>query len=68
MAILQALGVVSCVGGSLRLCSYAAEMLRDEFSRDLPEQKRLQIQWQLLHPESQGLKAEKLAKLNKAIH
>jgi arginase len=67
MVILQALGIVSCLGGSLRLCGYAAEMLRDEFSRQLPEQKRLQIQWQLLHPESQGLKEEKLAKLNEAI-
>ncbi len=67
MAILHALGIVSCLGGPLHLCGYAAEMLRDEFSRQLPNRKRLQIQWQLLHPESQGLKEEKLAQLNKAI-
>ncbi len=67
MAILPTLGVVSCLGGPLRTCGYAAEMLRDEFERQKPEQKRLQFQWQMLYPENQGSKEEKLAALNKSI-
>lgn len=53
------------MGGSMRLCGYAAEMLRDEFARQ--KQKRLQLQWHMLYPENQGSKEEKLTKLNKAI-
>jgi arginase len=51
----------------MRLCGYAAEMLRDEFARQKPGQKLLQIQWHMLYPESQGSNEEKLAKLNKSI-
>ena len=67
MAILQTLGVVSCLGGPMRLCGYAAEMLRDEFNRQKPEQKRLQLQWHMLYPEKYGSREEKLARLNKSI-
>jgi arginase len=67
MTILQTLGVVSCLGGPLRSCGYAAEMLRDEFARQSPQQKRLQLQWHLLFPENHGSKEEKLAKLNQSI-
>jgi arginase len=67
MAILQTLGVASCLGGPMRLCGYAAEMLRDEFARQKPEQKRLQLQWHMLYPEKHGLKEEKLAWLNQSI-
>jgi arginase len=65
MATLQTLGIVSCMGGSMRLCGYAGEMLRDEFARQ--KQKRLQLQWHMVYPENQGSKEEKLTKLNKAI-
>jgi arginase len=67
MAILQTLGVASCLGGPMRLCGYAAEMLRDEFVRQKPEQKRLQLQWHMLYPEKYGSREEKLARLNKSI-
>ena len=65
MAIVQTLGVTSCLGGSLSLCGNAAEMLRDEFARQ--KQQHLQMQWHILHPEQQGLKKERLVKLNKSI-
>lgn len=67
MAILQTLGVASCLGGPLRLCSYAAEMLRDKFVRQKPEQRRVQLQWHMLYPEKQGSKEQKLSRLNKSI-
>jgi len=67
MALLQTLGVASCLGGPMRLCGYAAEMLRDEFDRQKPEQKRLELQWHMIHPEDHGSKEEKLSGLNKSI-
>ncbi len=103
MVAVQTLGVVSCLGGPMHYCGFAAEMLRDLFNESLnkltpfvvrqapyernqqltvrPEpvvglnqrlfkvqkQNRLQLQWQLLYPESQGSKEDKLANLNKAI-
>ena len=67
MAILQTLGVASCLGGPMRLCGFAAEMLQDEFARQKPEQQRLHLQWHMLFPEKSGSKEEKLAKLNKSI-
>ena len=67
MAILPTLGVVSCLGGPMRTCGYAAEMLCDEFTRQKPEQKCLQLQWHMLFPEKHGSREEKLAKLNKSI-
>jgi len=67
MAILQTLGVVSCLGGPMRLCGFAAEMLRDEFARQPAEQKRLQLQWHMVYPEGQGSKDEKLSRLNRSI-
>lgn len=67
MSILQTLGVASCLGGPLRSCGYAAEMLRAEFDRQRPEQKRLQLEWHILYPEDHGSKEEKLSGLNKSI-
>jgi arginase len=67
MAILQTLGVASCLGGPMRLCGFAAEMLRDEFARQPAEQKRLQLQWHMVHPEDQGNRDEKLSRLNRSI-
>lgn len=51
----------------MRLCGYAAEMLHDEFVRQKPEQKRLNLQWHWIHPESHGSKDEKLSRLNQSI-
>ncbi|MGR8999353.1 MAG: arginase [Gammaproteobacteria bacterium] len=51
----------------MRTCGYAAEMLRDEFERQKPEQERLQLQWQMLYPENQESREEKLTRLNKSI-
>ncbi|MGZ8227389.1 MAG: arginase family protein [Methylococcaceae bacterium] len=67
MAILQTLGVASCLGGAMRLCGYAAEMLRDEFARERPEQQRLTLQWHMLYPEHHSSKEEKLSGLNQSI-
>ncbi|MGZ5012281.1 MAG: arginase [Methylobacter sp.] len=67
MAILQTLGVASCLGGPMRLCGYAAEMLHDEFVRQQPEQQRLQLQWHMVYPENHGSKEEKLFRLNQSI-
>ncbi|SJM90294.1 Arginase [Crenothrix polyspora] len=67
MAILQTLGVTSCVGGAVPFCGSAAEMLRDEFARQIPGQNRLKLQWHMLHPENKGSKDEKLARLNQSI-
>jgi len=67
MALLQTLGIASCLGGPLRSCGYAAEMLHDEFARQQPEQNRLQLQWHMVHPEIHGIKEEKLSRLNQSI-
>ncbi|MGR9035868.1 MAG: arginase family protein, partial [Gammaproteobacteria bacterium] len=67
MTIVQTLGVVSCLGGPMRLCGYAAEMLRDEFDRQQREQSRLKLQWHMLYPDSQGSKEERLSRLNRSI-
>jgi len=67
VAILQTLGVTSCLGGPLRSCGYAAEMLRDEFARQQPGQPDLQLQWHMLYPENRGSKEKKLSRLNQSI-
>lgn len=67
MAIIQTLGVASCLGGSMRFCGYAAEKLRDEFVRQTHEKRQVQLQWHMLYPEHQGSKEEKLATLNNSI-
>jgi arginase len=65
MATIQTLGVVSCLGGPMRFCGFAAEMLHDLF--DLQKPMRVQLQWRMLYPEPQASKESGLAKLNKAI-
>ncbi|MGZ8929193.1 MAG: arginase [Methylobacter sp.] len=67
MATIQTLGVASCLGGPMRLCGYAAEMLHDEFARQRSEQQHLQLQWHMVHPEDHGTKEEKLSRLNQSI-
>ncbi len=67
MAILQTLGIASCLGGPLRTCGYAAEMLRDAFALQKPEQQRLQLQWHMVYPGNNGSKDEKLSRLNQSI-
>ncbi len=65
MTILPTLGVASCLGGPLRSCGYAAEMLQSALQKH--GQKRLQLQWQMVYPENRGSKEEKLFRLNQAI-
>jgi len=67
VAILQTLGIASCLGGPLRTCGYAAEMLRDAFALQKPEQQGLQLQWHMVYPENNGSKEEKLSRLNQSI-
>jgi arginase len=67
MTILPTLGVVSCLGGPMRLCGFAAEMLHDEFARQNPEQQHLQLQWHMVYPEDLASKEEKLTRLNQSI-
>jgi hypothetical protein len=47
--------------------AYAAEMLRDEFTRQPLEQRQVQLQWHMLRPEHKEPKEEELARLNKMI-
>lgn len=58
-AMIQTLGIASCLGGPMRLCGYAAEMLRDL----LPE-TGLQLQWHMVFPGHQGTKESRLRHLN----
>lgn len=51
------------MGGPLRSCGYAAEMLRDEFARQPAPQGSLQLQWYLLYPENEGSKEDRLSRL-----
>lgn len=67
MSIVQILDVESCLGGPRRAYDYSSETLHDEFDRQKPEQKRLQFQWHIIHPENSGSNEEKLAHLNKSI-
>ncbi|MFI3156105.1 MAG: arginase [Methylococcaceae bacterium] len=67
MAILRTLGVASCLGGPIRSCGYAAEMLHDEFVRQKPEQQRLQLQWYMVYPGNHRSKQKQLAKLNQSV-
>ncbi|MCX7095239.1 MAG: arginase [Methylobacter sp.] len=67
MAIVQTLGVASCLGGPIRSCGYAAEMLHDEFLRQKTEQPGLQLQWHMVYPGNHRSKQKKLAKLNQSI-
>lgn len=60
---IQTLGIASCLGGPLRSCGYAAEMLRDEFARQPALQGSLQLQWHLLYPENEGSKENRLSRL-----
>lgn len=67
MAIVQTLGVASCLGGPIRSCGYAAEMLHDEFIRQKHEQQNLQLQWHMVYPGNHKSKTKQLAKLNQSI-
>ncbi|MGR9088938.1 MAG: arginase [Gammaproteobacteria bacterium] len=69
MLVIQTLGVASCLGGPMRSCGYAAEMLRDAFAlaRQTAGQKCLPLQWHMLYPDSLGAKEERLSRLNRSI-
>lgn len=59
--LIQTLGIASCLGGPLRSCGFAAEMLRDEFARQPALQSDLQLQWHILYPENEGSKEDRLS-------
>jgi arginase len=61
--LIQTLGIASCLGGPMRTCGYAAELLRDEFARQSATQTGLQLQWHMLYPEKTGTKEARLAHL-----
>lgn len=61
--LIQTLGIASCLGGPMRTCGYAAELLRDEFARQSAAQTGLQLQWHMLYPEKTGPKEVRLAHL-----
>lgn len=58
--LIQTLGIASCLGGPMRTCGYAAELLRDEFARQSAPQANLQLQWHILYPEEVGSKELRL--------
>ncbi|WAK03125.1 arginase [Methylobacter sp. YRD-M1] len=65
MTILQTLGIASCLGGPMRLCGYAAELLRDDLARQPLRNGGLQLQWHIVHPDSRGTKDDRLRRLNR---
>lgn len=62
--IIQTLGITSCLGGLERQCGYAAEMLRNEYTRSKTNK---QLQWHMLHPDNKGSDEDQLIRLNKTI-
>ncbi len=67
MAVLQTLGIASCLGGPMRSCGFAAEMLREEFARQKVGQRQQTLQWHMLHPGHLGTKYERISRLNDSI-
>lgn len=65
MTILQTLGIASCLGGPMRLCGYAAELLRDALARQPLQNNDLQLQWHIVHPDNRGSKDDRLYRLNR---
>lgn len=49
----------------MRLCGYAAELLRDDFNR--PPHARLHPQWHMLYPDNSGAKEKRLYRLHNSI-
>ncbi|MGR8934921.1 MAG: arginase [Gammaproteobacteria bacterium] len=65
--LIQTLGIASCLGGPMRQCGYAAELLRDEFARRPLPHGGPQLQWHMLYPEKQGSKEARLYRLHRQI-
>jgi arginase len=65
MTILQTLGIASCLGGPMRLCGYAAELLRDGLAKQPLRNGGLQLQWHIVHPDNKGAKDDRLRRLNR---
>lgn len=61
--IIQTLGIASCLGGPMRTCGYAAEMLREAYNLKPVLHNGLQLQWHILYPEKEGSKEARLAHL-----
>jgi arginase len=64
MTILQTLGIASCLGGPMRLCGYAAELLRNDLTRQPLLNGSLRLQWHIVHPDTRGSKDDRLYRLN----
>jgi arginase len=64
MSILQTLGIASCLGGPMRLCGYAAELLRDRLAEN-PLRNGPRLQWHIVHPDNSGSKDHRLRRLNR---
>ncbi|MCF6250103.1 MAG: arginase [Methylococcaceae bacterium] len=63
--IIQSIGISSCLGGPERHCGYAAEMLRNEYTRS--KNGLFEIQWHMLHPDNKGSNDDQLIRLNQTI-
>ncbi len=63
--IIQSIGITSCLGGPERHCGYAAEMLRNEFTRS--KIGLFKLQWHMLHPDNKGTNDDQLIRLNATI-
>ncbi|SDI15391.1 arginase [Nitrosomonas sp. Nm132] len=61
--LIQTLGIASCLGGPVQACGHAAELLRDEFTRQPVPHAGLQLQWHMLYPEKKGSKEARLSRL-----
>jgi len=67
MAIIQALGIASSLGGPYNSHSNAAELIRDHLRYYATELKQPQLQWHMVYPKRNGTKDEKLQRLNQII-
>jgi arginase len=67
MPLLQTLGIASCLGGPMRTCGYAAELLRDVFAQQTVAKTGLQLQWHTVQPGHQGSKDGRLYHLHAKI-
>lgn len=51
----------------MRPCGYAAELLRDDFTRHPKPQNGLQLQWHMVYPDKKGSKENRLYRLHNRI-
>jgi arginase len=67
MAVIQALGIASSLGGPHNPHSNAAELIRDHLRYYATELKQPQLQWHMVYPKRNRTKDAELQRLNQRI-